>query len=123
MRLRLQEVLAATGVSRRELAQRMGRTHQHISYILKHRRCNFSTVSALALALGIPERELIEYQPPGLAARDLQPHEPERPALGGGRWYLAWEPTPGQVAPPAEAPAEVAPPAPTADSTDPGGMA
>jgi len=116
MRLRLQEVLAATGVSRRELAQRMGRTHQHISYILKHRRCNFATVSALALALGIPEQELIQYQSPSRTVHDLRPHEPERPAPvpGGGRWYLAWEPVPGQNDPSAEAPA---------DTTDPGGTA
>uniref|UniRef100_A0A6M3JM98 Putative DNA binding, helix-turn-helix domain containing protein n=1 Tax=viral metagenome TaxID=1070528 RepID=A0A6M3JM98_9ZZZZ len=62
MKLRLEEVLTATGVSRRELAKRMNRTPQHVSYVCKMRRCNFATVRELAKALNVPERELVEFE-------------------------------------------------------------
>ena len=62
MQLRLEEVLSATGVSRRELARRMGRTPQHVSYVCRMRRCNFATLRELAKALCVPERELVEFE-------------------------------------------------------------
>ena len=110
--------MRSRGLTSSQVAAALGCSRQWIEQMANKRSCTLRTVTRLAATLQIPEEELIEYQPPG---RTAQP-----PALvTGGRWYLAWEPAPGQVTPSAEAPAEVAPPAPTvpADSTDLGGTA
>lgn len=62
MKLRLDAVLMAQGMSRRDLALKMGKTTQYVGYLAKEGRCNFTTLSQLADALGVPERELLEFE-------------------------------------------------------------
>ena len=61
MRLRLQEVLQAAGITAADLAVQMGTTRQHVAYLLRVRRCNFQTIARLADALDLPEQELVEF--------------------------------------------------------------
>ena len=62
MRLRLDAVLRAKGMSRRDLATKLQKTTQFVNYIAKEERCNFTTVGQLAEALDVPERELLEFE-------------------------------------------------------------
>ena len=62
MKLRLDAALKSMGVSRRQLADKMGVSTQHIAYLAAVQRCNFQTLARLAEVLDVPERELVEFE-------------------------------------------------------------
>ena len=62
MRLRLREVLLSLGISQRELSRRLGVDHQLVNHYVATRRCTMPRVKLLADALGVSERELLEFE-------------------------------------------------------------
>ena len=50
------------GLSDADVAEKMGVRRQYINYVAIVGKCNFKTVASLALALGVSESELIEFE-------------------------------------------------------------
>lgn len=74
IRIRLDEVLAARGLTAREVAERIGVSETHLSLFRsgKVRGVRFSTLSKLCLALKCQPADLLAYDP---SAKDRDERE------------------------------------------------